>query len=166
MNLIYDRTEADKTETKRILTKLQTGEVLTETEQTAYDAGLKGCYNTKDLNRVEVAVAELATALNNYGYPNITVPHTWTDNEIVTAAQWTQYITNVQALIDSYYTLADTPALPSAADRLTYTGANAIEHILTDIDTLIGWMEHSTRYCSAFTCGDNAAHLPLQRSVT
>jgi hypothetical protein len=166
MNLIYDRTAEDATEAKRIIAKMQAGEPLTADEQSAYFAGLRGCYNTGDMNRVEAAVAELSETLNAAGYINTTIPHTWVQGEIVTAEGWSQYIANVQALVDAYYTLPDAPELPSASNRLTYTGANAIERLLADIYILIDWMRHSYRKSGTFKSGTNAVHLPLQRSVT
>lgn len=165
MNLIYDRTVEDVTEAKRIIAKLQAREPLTVDEQTAYFAGLRGCYNTDDMNRVEAAVAELSAALNEAGYVNETIPHTWTHGEIVTAANLARYLTNVQTLISAYYALPDAPALPTTSDRLTYTGANAIERLLADIYLLIDWMRHSYRKSGTFRSGINAAHLPFQRSV-
>ena len=166
MNLIYDRTAEDVEEAKRIIAKLQAGEPLTVDEQTAYLAGLRGCYNATDLNRVESAVVELSAALNEAGYANVTVPRTWADGEIVTADQWSQYLANVQTLISTYYTLPDSPELPSPGSRLDIQGANAIERILTDIDALIGWMQHSYRKSGTFRSGENTTHLPMQRSVT
>ena len=166
MNLIYDRTAEDVAETKRITEKLIMGISLTEAEQTSYDTGLRGSYNEADMNRVETAVIELSAALNAAGYANITVPHTWVPGEVVTAAIWAQYLANVQALINAYYTLPGAPALPAAAERLTYIGANAIERLLADIYVLIDWMQRSYRKSGTFKSGSNAAHLPLQRSVT
>ena len=162
MNLIYDRTAADLTEAKRIFAKVRNGESLTEAEQTAFNVGLRGSYNSVDMNRVESAVSELSAALNAAGYVNETFQQTWSKD--VTATDWAQYLTNVQTLIDVYFTLPDTPEVPS--ESLDIDGANAIERILTDIALLINWMQHSYRKSGTFRSGVNAAHLPLQRSVT
>ena len=89
----------------------------------------------------------------------------WRESDIVRLSQWRQYLANVQALRDAYYTLAETGELPDAADRLDYIGANTIEKILTDIDLLIGWMKSSYRRCGTFQAGNNAAHLPLKGSI-
>ena len=89
----------------------------------------------------------------------------WRESDIVRLSQWRQYLANVQALRDAYYTLSETGQLPDAADRLDYTGANNIEKILADIDLLIGWMKSSYRRCGTFQAGNNAAHLPLKGSV-
>ena len=155
MNLIYDRTAADLAEAKRIIAKARNGESLTEAEQAAYNAGLRGSYNAVDINRVESAVSELSAALNAAGYANITIPCEWSDGEIVTAAKWAQYLANVQALAGAYYTLAGSPALPAASDRLSFDGANAIERILADINLLIGGMKQTYRRCGTFTAGNN-----------
>ena len=89
----------------------------------------------------------------------------WRESDIVRLSQWRQYLANVQALRDAYYTLAETGELPDAADRLDYIGANTIEKILADIDLLIDWMKSSYRRCGTFRAGNNAAHLPLKGSA-
>lgn len=94
-----------------------------------------------------------------------TESHDWQTTDIIRLSQWRQYLANVQALRDAYYTLAETGQLPDAADRLDYTGANTIEKILADIDLLIGWMKSSYRRCGTFQAGNNAAHLPLKGSA-
>lgn len=124
-------------------------------------------YTQDDLNRVGEDVQYLADLLSGYGYSvSVTAKTDWAVGGRPRAAQWAQYIANVQALVDSYYAFVDTPTLPAAADRLTYAEANAIERILADIDALIGWMQRSYRKSGVLKCGVNAAHLPLQRSVT
>lgn len=89
----------------------------------------------------------------------------WRESDTVRLSQWRQYLANVQALRDAYYTLAETGELPDAEDRLDYIGANTIEKILADIDLLIGWMKSSYRRCGTFRAGNNAAHLPLKGSA-
>ena len=89
----------------------------------------------------------------------------WRESDTVRLSQWRQYLANVQALRDAYYTLAETGQLPGAEDRLDYIGANTIEKILADIDMLIGWMKSSYRRCGTFQAGNNAAHLPLKGSA-
>lgn len=91
--------------------------------------------------------------------------HDWHTTDIVRLSQWRQYLANVQALRDAYYTLAETGQLPDAEDRLDYVGANNIEKVLADIDLLIGWMKSSYRRCGTFRAGNNAAHLPLKGSA-
>lgn len=90
----------------------------------------------------------------------------WRETDIIRLSQWRQYLANVQALRDAYYTLAETGQLPAPEDKLGYVGANTIEKILADIDLLIGWMKSSYRRCGTFRAGNNAAHLPLKGSAT
>lgn len=94
-----------------------------------------------------------------------TESHDWQTTDIIRLSQWRQYLANVQALRDAFYTLLDTPELPESDAKLTYEGANAIERVLADIDTLISCMIASYRRCGAFNAGDNAAHLPLKGSA-
>ena len=89
----------------------------------------------------------------------------WRETDTVRLSQWRQYLANVQALRDAYYTLAETGQLSDAEDKLDYVGANNIEKILADIDLLIGWMKSSYRRCGTFQAGNNAAHLPLKGSA-
>lgn len=89
----------------------------------------------------------------------------WQTTDIIRLSQWRQFIANVQALRDAYYTLDETGQLPDAEDRLDYIGANTIEKILADIDLLIGCMKSSYRRCGTFQAGNNAAHLPLKGSA-
>lgn len=89
----------------------------------------------------------------------------WRESDIVRLSQWRQYLANVQALRDAYYTLAETGQLPDAEDRLEYISANNIEKVLADIDLLIGCMKSSYRRCGTFKAGNNAAHLPLKGSA-
>ena len=151
MNLIFDRTAADVEAAKAMRGKT--------TEP------LKGCYNVSDLNRVEAAVKQLAAELNAAEYTVEILPQAFAETDTIRLSQWRQYLANVQALRDAYYTLAETGQLPDAADRLDYIGANTVEKILADIDLLIGWMKSSYRRCGTFRAGNNAAHLPLKGSA-
>lgn len=86
--------------------------------------------------------------------------------DIINYDIWWTYIDNVQALRDAYYAMPNSPELPEPTVPLTYDGANAIEKLLYDISKLYDAMVALYRPCGAFKCGDNAQHLPLQRSVT
>ena len=164
MNLVYDRTAADVERALALAKKAEAG-TLTDAEKTEWLAGMKGCYNAADMNRVEAAVQTLAAELNAAGYTVEILPQAFAETDIVRLSQWQQYLANVQALRDAYYTLAETGQLPDAADRLDYIGANTVEKILADIDLLIGWMKSSYRRCGTCQAGNNAAHLPLKGSA-
>lgn len=164
MNLIYDRTEADVTEAVRIERKLHKGEALSAAETAAWNAGMKGGYNTSDMNRVESAVKTLAAALTSAGYPVEVTPvlkgskaedREWQEGDVLRRPQWTTYLENVQKLRDAYYTLAETGALPAPGDKLGYVGANTIEKVLADIDLLLDGMKSVYRRSGTFSAGGN-----------
>lgn len=73
MNLIYDRTAADVERALALAKKAEAG-TLTDAEKTEWLAGMKGCYNAADMNRVEAAVKQLAAELNAAGYPAAVEP--------------------------------------------------------------------------------------------
>ena len=162
INLIYDRTENDKTASAAIRKSYQTlgnWSGLTGAERTQLERGML-TYNT--LNRVETAVKLLAAALTSAGYPVEVTPvlkgskaedREWQEGDIVRRAQWTTYLDNVQKLRDAYYTLAETGELPAPGDKLKYTGANTIEKILADIDLLLDGMKSVYRRAGTFTAG-------------
>lgn len=173
MNLIYDRTAEDVERALALAKKAEAG-TLTDAEKAEWLAGLRGCYNATDLNRVEAAVKLLSAALTAAGYPVEITPalkgskaedREWQEGDIVRRAQWTTYLDNVQRLRDAYYTLAETGQLPKPEDKLGYVGANNIEKVLADIDLLIDCMKSSYRRCGTFRAGNNAAHLPLKGSI-
>lgn len=80
-NLITDRTQADaaylRTQREKILN--EGWAALSEAEQMEYLAGLKGGYNTTDLNRVTHAMEYLVERIRSYGYTvkheKVKVPH-------------------------------------------------------------------------------------------
>ena len=164
MNLVYDRTAEDVERALALAKKAEAG-TLTDAEKTEWLAGMKGCYNATDMNRVSTAVQTLAVELNAAGYAVEIMPQSFAETDTVRLSQWRQYLANVQALRDAYYTLAESGQLPDAEDRLDYIGANNIEKVLADIDLLIGWMKSSYRRCGTFRAGNNAAHLPLKGSA-
>lgn len=79
----------------------------------------------------------------------------WRESDIVRLSQWRQYLANVQALRDAYYTLGETGQLPDAADKLGYVGANNIEKVLADIDLLLDGMKSIYRRAGTFSVGGN-----------
>lgn len=79
----------------------------------------------------------------------------WQEDDIVRQAQWTTYLSNVQTLRDAYYTLEETGALPEPEDKLEYQGANTIEKVLADIDSLLEGMLTMYRRAGTFTSGGN-----------
>lgn len=126
LNLIYDRTQAD---------------VDNKTS--------KGVYNASDLNRVEAAMAALATRLNALGYNIQVTQNNWQTGAIPHKSDMDTYITAI-AEIRAALTVADsTPELPESAAYLNWQGANAIEKMLHDVEILLDETEDSVDFAWA-----------------
>lgn len=148
-DLITDRTSAD---VQRVKYLRETGwAAMTDDERTEFLSPLKGAYNASDLNRVEYAAKQLADRLNAlplefrehaaalnvawsplfdvpYTPPSIETRYDWTVRDIPDVDSMSRYLGNV-TLLRGLLDYA-TAALPSSIDKLTYTGANAIEAAL------------------------------------
>lgn len=135
--LIFDRTQADADRAAYLIGKIQRGETLTESEQAEYFAGLKGCYNIADLNRVEAKVRELAEVLRSYGYSvdykDRTYPVlSYVDTDYLVNAKWTgasgnNYAGFARNLILSGSTLSGIVwcAADSSNNTISFTSYNA-----------------------------------------
>lgn len=137
--LIFDRTQADADRAAYLIGKIQRGETLTESEQAEYFAGLKGCYNITDMNRVEAKVRELAEVLRSYGYSvGYTVPLKGSSRVPVgyTEVEWiqssgSQYIDtgyvitseNMRVVIKFAYTAAHSDATLFGSETTGITGS-------------------------------------------
>ena len=143
MELITDRTQADVNRVKELAAKGKAG-TWTTAERAEWLAGMKGAYNYTDWNRVESAVAELASMLG----VSLNTVTTWSATDIPTEADATRYLANVRRLKTVCQGLTGTPNAPESMRRFTYVEANAIEKILTDIETVIySWTRCGESYC-------------------
>lgn len=145
MNLITDRTEQDK---DRVLEMKRKGwPNMTAGERAEWTAGMKGAYNSTDLNRVQEATAYLNERLAECGYVTEYVPlKVWTVDDAPTRTELELYLQNVRAIRDSFVVLESTPAAPTSMTRFNYIKANNIEQILIDVDGLITKMIASYSY--------------------
>ncbi len=139
LNLITDRTLADVNEAKRLIEKLRAGESLTDAESAAYFAGLRGCYNATDMNRVGAAVRYVADRLNAEGYGAYVIPKTdWEMQDIVRVSDWRAYLDDVKLLRERLMLMRTTPDITDAMyDGIDWREANAIEQILVDLDWML-----------------------------
>lgn len=153
LNLITDRTAVDVMQAEYINSKRWTS--LSDLDQTAYEAGLKGAYKFSDLNRVETAVAEISNAMvalaaeldeqaaeSGVDWDRNKLPYDPADFELTTKTDWTaadmmswsqreRYIGNVTKIRDA---LCPELPLPLSLDGLTWTAANEIEAALIAAD--------------------------------
>lgn len=155
--LIYNRQSQDITTAKNITSKVKNNQTLTEIEQRLFDAGLKGCYNISDLNRVESCCRDLSDKLNECGYYNNIVTKTnWELGDIVSLEELNRVKNNLQTLKDTYAVLSTTPQVPSTSrTKINYVEANDMEKILSDIEKLIGYMQQNYIYGGVANGGQN-----------
>ena len=109
-------------------------------------AARKGAYNYSDLNRVELAVAEVSEELGL----NLVTKTDWTAWDIPKRADMKRFLGNIEKIRTMGIPLATTPKTPVGMSKLTYGGANDIEKILLDIYTSA---EHVLR-CGEIYCGE------------
>lgn len=149
--LITDRTQADVERVKELAVKGFAG--MTADERAEWLAGMKGAYNAADLNRVGTAMNYLAGRLGAICGRSITwtAKTDWAVTDIITASQAEAYRKQVQSIRDALTYPAGTPDAPELG-RLTYTGANDIERILTLCEELIVNAAKSFRHTGAAEC--------------
>lgn len=139
LNLITDRTEADRDRALEIVKKLNAG-TATDTEREDLLSGrLKGTYDHTDLNRVTTAMEGIKARLEKDGYRVDGYRETvkeWSDSDAPRAAQLEAYLANVAAIRGVLDVLPTTPETPEDMDLLTWMEANDIEQILVDVETL------------------------------
>lgn len=90
----------------------------------------KGAYNYSDLNRVEMAVFELA---ENLGLP-LKTKMDWSLWDIPTQADMDRYISNIIRIREVLPNRNSIPSVPGRMNGLTLNTANKIEGILTAAD--------------------------------
>lgn len=155
LNLITDRTQADVDRYYYFRNKKWAD--LTTDEKSEWLAGLKGCYNYTDFQRVENAVKYLSDLLNAEGYTNrvvISDASTYTHEYIRDREEIIQYLDNIATLQEVYYNNVEIGMLPTIDSWLSYEGANIIERILLDIEQMITNMQAQWRYSGELYAGE------------
>lgn len=137
-NLIFDRTQSDVERVKRLTAALVAG-TATAAERAEFLAGMKGAYNAADLNRVGEAVNYLRNRLSDDAgtYVEVSPKTDWTETDIPNQQQAAQYIADIQNARAAFPLPEGTPEAPDTLTGLTYSGANAIETILYNLNETI-----------------------------
>lgn len=154
--LIFDRSPYDLSYAVAILRKLSRGEALSDTEEADFSAGLRGCYNASDLNRVQVAMRTLSNELVYNGYYDaaVSVHGDWTETDVPVLFDWILYLRAAETIRSSFYVYPSTPPLPAANDGLNIEGANAIERNLHDISMLLDDLIAAYKKSGTFAAGE------------
>lgn len=136
--LITDRTEGDVAAAIQLAQKISSGEA-TDSEINQFLSVLKGAYNYTDLNRVGEAVDYLRNRLSDDAgtYVEVSPKTDWAETDIPNQQQATQYIADIQNIRAAFLLPEGTPEAPDTPTGLTYSGANAIETILYNLNKTI-----------------------------
>lgn len=113
----------------------------------------KGTYNATDLNRVQNACDEIAAALTAAGFP---VALSWTRSSwavsyIPTETEMSEYLDNIGLIKAALPNNAPSP--PASMAYLTYEGANDIERMLFEVETLLNNMLSTFPRSGVWSCG-------------
>lgn len=127
---ITDRTQADVDRAKYLISKGYVN--LTAEEKAEWDAGLKGCFNRSDAERIVNNINLLAEVLE------ITVP-TWVNIPYTPLTQDIDYHIRypIQRIRESYSVYDTTPEVPGYSNHWDYQKINDLEQILKDVYTIV-----------------------------
>lgn len=163
-DLIYDRTPADIEKAVVLINKRLSGQNLTEDEQELWDRGLRGCYNTSDVNRVEYHTRELQSILNANGYNIHIDTQLWAKPDIMRYSDIIRYLGNIETILDAFGRSANAPELPSIDRWIDYIAANDIEKILYVTRELIYGALAMFRRAGTFTAGNDYVTQVIRRA--
>lgn len=165
IEMITDRTMSDVELVKSLVKKGL--KRMTDDERRSFLSGMKGAYNYTDFNRVESVVKYLSDRLvevpveiedlrkeldiacdsafsipyDPSDYENINVKTDWDVSNTLTETDRARYIGNIEHIALS---LTDLPeSFPRSLDGLTYSGANAIEQLLVNLDVLLSELKNA-----------------------
>lgn len=114
----------------------------------------KGFINDLDLNRIENNCDYLAEQLNKYGYFVVISTKTdWSMDEFPSATEINRIRDNINALLEAYFKMPGSPDI-RYWNSLNWQDANSLEQNLLNINTLLGLMVQSFKYCGTFVCGE------------
>lgn len=130
MIAIYDRNILDVQIAKELLTKIYTTKYssLTADEKTKWIAGLKGCLNYTDINRIESNCKTISDLIGL----NLTTKSTWINGEHIKVSDFERIRNNVIAIRNTNYIRSDTPQTPELPLN-RYDKINDIEKILINV---------------------------------
>lgn len=145
LHLVTDRTQFDVDRVNMLAKK--GWENMTPDERSEWEVGLKGAYNSTDLNRVQSALRYLRDRFADVGYfVELSDAKTWTLKDAPTQTEMAEYLADVKAIRGVLTLLSTTPPVPDTMVGLTYVKANHIEQILLDVDRLLSNMIASFVY--------------------
>ena len=150
-DFITDRTAKDVLEAQTILSKVQSGQKLTDAENEKLLNGLRGCYNISDINRVISAIKDISNLLKI----DIAELQSVEIQDFFSDSDWQKYL-NAIRLLRQYIALpSSTPQAPiSLFVSNAHERANDIEKILVQLERYIPLMIDAYYYSGEIYAGE------------
>lgn len=137
-NLITDRSPTDVEAVKGLAEAIKHGTATEEQVREYLSVHQKGAYTYEDLNRVEAAVAYVASRLTEFGYdPSIHPVATWSVEDKPNKEDFDRYFRNVALIRSAITVFKSTPVAPDSVVGFDVYQANALEQILVDVDQIL-----------------------------
>ena len=151
-DLIYDRTEADVENAKRIRAeKIQQG---FDPDEMDVEILERGSLTINTLNRIEEKQEELKNLFETdfYFVDKITNKH-WDYTDYFKQSDFDRILYNLEMLVKAYLIYSSTPDIPERNFR-KYQTINDAEKILFDLDLMINDIKSHYRECGEIECGE------------
>lgn len=149
--MIFDRTQSDAEEARKIRSKLQSGYTISDEEIALLD---KGTLNIDTLNRIENKQTELYNLFIQYGYFCQAIQNkTWEYGDFFEALDFSRIIENNEKLRSAFFDFVNSPKKPK--EEYNFSNINDIEKLLYDLDVNYQYMVSNIRECGTFESGDN-----------
>ena len=151
--MITDRSQEDVDRLLYLLSRYRAGEI-TDEERQEFAGNAKGAYNISDINRVGRALNYVNDMLTDIGYDlTIDSRHDWEMDEYFQTQDFQKYLRDVKKIRSAIAVFLETPETPEM-EGFDYSGANAIEKILVDVDFLISQIAKNWFYSGEIYAGE------------
>lgn len=152
LELIFDRQQSDVARVQTLRQKIKAG-TATADELSEYLTAPIGSYCAVDLNRVGVALNEVAALLTVEGYPlTLNAKTDWTNADEFLDSDLTAYLSLVEQLRSALAVYPTTPETPD--DVATWQQANDVERIIEDVFELQKAMRQAYFYLGDLYLGE------------
>ena len=148
--MIYNRTESDVLESKKIRARLQNGETITQDEEKIME---RGTITINTLNRISQKQDELKSLFDESGYfCGEVFVREWNYSDVFLLADFGRIIENLTTLRKAFFTLRKTPANP--LPRYHFSNINDLEKTLFDLERNLDYMIANFPECGDYECGE------------
>lgn len=156
MQAVFDRTQNDVDLALTLKSRIISDgfNSLSDDEQLEWLAGLKGCLNYTDLNRIENNCSIISNLLNL----GLTTFNGWNVSKELDTSNLNRIKSNVSIIRSSPFVYKDTLTVPELPYN-TYQKINDIEKILFDVYSLASGNLENVYYTSEIYCDDEIGEI-------